>query len=209
MSSRGFTEYQSREFVRVAQAVAGGCRTAAQIASQLFTFTVQSQWGQRERPYFTHCKLAALRGVQHRNTSRDIIAVLIAQGLIVVSDDRYRSPQAMQAAVAAGDVIAPGYSWSFHKTYYRIDWARVYDLGKTIRDAASRALDEYRREIRAWKKRRADRSARRAQSHRVAVLDQLRAMRAADRAEADRHNPDRQQYGETLGAWMKRISNKG
>lgn len=79
---RATTDYQLRLFQAVAYHALPHRRVVGQVVSPLMSYVHVASAADKGPAYFTHCKLAALRDVQHRNTSREIIRELQELGLV-------------------------------------------------------------------------------------------------------------------------------
>ena len=148
-----------RALLTAAAFVAPTHRHAAWLAGQLYQFTEWAKF-KNVRPWITHTKLAKLRGVQHRNTTREIFAWFVTAGIVTVNEDG-RSSEQIAAGVAAGNDVAPGFRPELHVTPFSLNWGKVIELAKIAWKAEHKAADTadalgaWRRQVRAWREARA------------------------------------------------------
>jgi len=189
--------YPGRAFVDVATSLVPDSRLMADFAARLYRWHLWAR-PKRTRPFLTHCRAAKERGLNPKHgggraMTRELFAALIAQGVIEVD-----GKEVTAAAVAAGTAISPGYDCQLHKTYYRINFARVFELMKSIPRVASNAAETWKKHKAQWRslvKRRATERAARGGGDSRGVLSTLRSMAAQKaverKAENDEHfHPD-------------------
>lgn len=106
-------------------------RLAGRIVRDLAENIRRAWYGRKSRPYFTHCDLAARRGRQHRNTSREIVNELRELGILDYDPWRY------------------GLSSRF-----TVNWAKVYHFLKHGMpgqfDISGRTVADWKAEIDAY-----------------------------------------------------------